>query len=96
MPLVVLTHGVPIGADLPPAALAQVPPGTLEAVEPVAQELQNDLAGLVPGARHTIATDSGHYIRLDQPGLVIDAVWQVVEAVRDPRSWSGAPVQLPR
>jgi pimeloyl-ACP methyl ester carboxylesterase len=95
LPLVVLSHGRPLGADLPPEALALVPPGIFEAIEPEAQALQAALAELVPGARHVIATGSGHYIQLEQPELVIDAIRQVVEAVRDPRGWSGAPIQLP-
>jgi pimeloyl-ACP methyl ester carboxylesterase len=35
------------------------------------------------GAQHVIATQSGHYIQQDQPELVIEAVRQVVKAVRD-------------
>ena len=50
--------------------------------------LQADLAALVPGARQVIATESGHYIQVQQPRLVIDAVEQVVEAVRDPNTWA--------
>jgi pimeloyl-ACP methyl ester carboxylesterase len=46
--------------------------------------LQEDLARLVPDARHVIADRSGHNIHQDQPELVIEAVRQVVEAVRDP------------
>jgi hypothetical protein len=36
-----------------------------------------------------IATRSAHYIQLDEPELVIDAVSLVVEAVRNPASWQG-------
>jgi pimeloyl-ACP methyl ester carboxylesterase len=49
---------------------------------------QDRLAALVPGARHVIARESEHYIQLQQPELVIDAVRQVVDAVRDPSSWA--------
>jgi len=31
---------------------------------------------------------SGHYIQIDQPELVIEAIRQVVEAVREPGSWA--------
>jgi hypothetical protein len=51
-------------------------------------ELQAELAALVPESRQVIATESGHYIQLQQPQLVIDAIQQVVEAVRDPASWA--------
>ena len=45
-------------------------------------------ATLVPEARHVIARESEHYIQLQQPELVIEAVHQVVGAVRDPSSWT--------
>jgi hypothetical protein len=35
-----------------------------------------------------MATESGHYIQLNQPDLVITAIRQVVDAVRDPSTWS--------
>jgi pimeloyl-ACP methyl ester carboxylesterase len=88
LPLVVLTHGVPVGADLPPEVQSVLPPDfPWDTLETVAQELQAELAALVPGARQVIATESGHYIQLQQPQLVIDAVEQVVDAVRDPSTW---------
>ncbi len=49
---------------------------------------QDRLAALLPNARHVIARESEHYIQLQQPELVIEAVRQVVEAVRDPASWA--------
>jgi pimeloyl-ACP methyl ester carboxylesterase len=52
--------------------------------------------GLVPGARQIVATGSGHYVHVQQPELAVDAIRQVVEAVRDPLGWYGAPTQLPR
>jgi hypothetical protein len=42
----------------------------------------------VPRARHVIAAESGHYIQLKQPELVIEAIRQVVEGVRNPDTWS--------
>lgn len=77
MPLVVLSRGQPLGA---PAAELGVAP---EAFEQAWAKTQDDLAALVPNARHIIAHQSGHYIQLQQPDLVIDAVRQVVEAVRE-------------
>ena len=56
-------------------------------MEAIMLDLQEDLATLVPNAHFAIATESGHNIHQDQPELVIDAIQQVVEAVRDPRSW---------
>jgi len=50
--------------------------------------LQEDLAALVPGGRLVVAERSGHFIPGDQPELVIAAIRQVVDAVRDPASWA--------
>jgi pimeloyl-ACP methyl ester carboxylesterase len=73
MPLVVLAHG---RAD--PA-----PPGwPAEEVERLWQQLQRELAQLVPGGRLVIATQSGHDIPHEQPELVLDAIRDVVLAVR--------------
>jgi len=77
MPLVVLTRGMPASAE------AELPPGiSADALDDVWEQLQRQLAQLVPGARQVIATDSGHYIWLSQPELVIDATRAVVDAVR--------------
>ena len=46
------------------------------------QSLQDDLARLLPGARHVIARRSGHYIQLAQPQLVVDAILRLVRVVR--------------
>jgi pimeloyl-ACP methyl ester carboxylesterase len=45
-------------------------------------ELQSALVRLVPDGQQILATQSGHYIQLDQPNLVIDAIDTVVEKVR--------------
>jgi pimeloyl-ACP methyl ester carboxylesterase len=58
-----------------------------DALEAVHQALQDELAALAPGARHVIATRSGHFIQLQQPELVIEAIRQVVEGVRSPDTW---------
>jgi pimeloyl-ACP methyl ester carboxylesterase len=81
MPLFVLTHGVPS----PPE------PGEPQAIardrEQIWQQLQDELALLVPNAKHLVVRDSGHAIQEEQPGAVIDAIRQVVEAVNDPSTW---------
>jgi pimeloyl-ACP methyl ester carboxylesterase len=89
LPLVVLSRGIPMSAELPPEMLSELPPDfPWDTFETVWQELQADLAALVPGARQVIATESGHYVQIQQPQLVIDAARQVVEAVRDPSTWA--------
>ena len=55
---------------------------------------QDRLAALLPDARHVIAHESEHYIQLQQPELVIEAVREVVAAVRDPAS-RGIPAASP-
>jgi len=43
-------------------------------------ELQSDHLKLSTNNRHILAPKSGHYIQIDQPQLVIDAVRQMVTA----------------
>jgi pimeloyl-ACP methyl ester carboxylesterase len=82
MPLFVLTAGQ--GGD--PSTFP--PDFPLETYDQLWQELQADLAGLVPNARHVVAEQSGHYIHQSQPELVVEAIQQVTEAVRDPSTWA--------
>ena len=83
MPLAVLAHGRPFACRRRPRAdgftsaeLEAIPAGEFE-----------DLATLVPQARFFVATESGHDIHQDQPELVIEAIRQVVEGVRNPDTW---------
>jgi len=48
----------------------------------VSQELQSELAALSSEGKPIIAEQSGHYIQNDQPYLVIDAIREVVDALR--------------
>jgi pimeloyl-ACP methyl ester carboxylesterase len=57
-------------------------------MEAIMHDLQEDLATLVPNAHFAIATESGHNIHQNQPDLVIEAIRDVVEAVRDPSTWA--------
>ncbi|MCC6313710.1 MAG: alpha/beta hydrolase [Thermomicrobiales bacterium] len=82
IPLVVLAHGQPFGLT---ANDLGFPPDDLERAWRTAQE---GLVGLAPGARFVVAMESGHYVQLQQPDLVIAAVREVVEAVRAPASWA--------
>lgn len=43
---------------------------------------QDLLAAKFPGATHVTVTHAGHYIHLDNPGLVIDSIRSVVDQVR--------------
>ncbi len=85
LPLVVLAAG--IGSD--PSAYP--PDWPIADEEQLHQQLQVELAGLSPRGEYVLVEESGHYIQLEQPGLVIDAIVDVIKAVRDPSSW-GIPV----
>ena len=87
MPLVVLTQGQPF--DLSPwQPLPADFPGALNKAWHIGQDA---LATLAPNARHKVATKSSHYIQVQEPQLVIDAIKQVVDAVRNPSRWTTAP-----
>jgi CubicO group peptidase (beta-lactamase class C family)/pimeloyl-ACP methyl ester carboxylesterase len=87
MPLFVLTQGQPF--DLSPwQPLPSDFPGALNKAWHTAQDA---LATLAPNAKHKIATRSSHYIQVQEPRLVIDAIKQVVEAVRNPSAWTTTP-----
>ena len=77
MPFVVLSHSrtIPNPFDFPPDF-------PIDALDSAFQDSQDMLAKLVPGAKHVIATKSTHYIQLDQPTLVTDAIHRVVRKVR--------------
>jgi pimeloyl-ACP methyl ester carboxylesterase len=46
------------------------------------QEMQADLARVMPNSRHFLVKNSGHFIQLDQPDLVIHSIQTVVELAR--------------
>jgi pimeloyl-ACP methyl ester carboxylesterase len=77
IPLIVLTRGRSddlIGSGLSPEVIQQY--------DQVWRQLQKELTGLSPQGRQIIASQSGHFIQLDQPQLVIDAIDQVIADVR--------------
>lgn len=77
IPVVVVTHGRSYSA-------AEIPAGiSTEAMEAVWQLSQADLAKLTPMVRQIIASESGHYVLIEQPEVVIEAIQRVVEDVRD-------------
>ena len=81
MPLAVLSRGRAVEVPIPGFPTAEL--------ERSWRGLQDDLATLVPAARHTIAERSGHDIYLDEPALVVDAIRQVVTGVRNLDTWYG-------
>ncbi len=79
IPLFVLTQGQPF--DL--SSLQPLPADFPAALDRAWHTGQDALATLAPNAKHIIATKSGHNIQVQEPQLVIDAIKQVVEAVRN-------------
>jgi hypothetical protein len=87
MPLFVLTQGKPF--DL--SAWQPLPADFPGALDRAWHSAQDALATLAPNAKHKIAAKSSHYIQVQEPQLVIGAIKQVVEAVRNPSTWTAAP-----
>ena len=83
LPLVVLSRGKPVA--LPPNVPGGFDPAAFERAW---QAGQTHLARLLPDARQVFATESDHYIQIEQPELVTAAIRQVVKAVRDPSTWA--------
>src|SRR6266511_5212420 len=79
MPLFVLTHGQPDASGSDPRLAA--------ADERRWRKRQNEIAAPVPTSKHVIAKRSGHDIHHEQPELLVSAIREVVEGVRDPGSW---------
>ncbi len=80
MPLIVISAG----QDDPTRYPAEWP---MEAEALLHDELQRDLAALVPGGRHIVAKQSGHYIQQSQPDVIVTAIREVVQAVIDSSAW---------
>ena len=87
IPLFVLTAGQPF--DLSP--LQPLPADFPAAFNKAWHTGQDALATLAPNAKHIIATKSGHDIQGQEPQLVIDAIKQVVEVVRNRSARTPAP-----
>jgi len=71
VPVVILTRGRRVWPDTPAG----------DRLEQTWSALQNQLAGSAHDVTHIIATHSGHYIQLDQPNLVIDAIRKILDTV---------------
>jgi pimeloyl-ACP methyl ester carboxylesterase len=76
-PLMVLTAGSVQTED------TGLSPEQADQLDRLHSESQAALTRRSENSRQIIAEDSGHYIQVEQPDLVIDAVRQVVEAARD-------------
>ena len=77
IPLVVVSHGRPIADVLP-----NITPEQVTRIEAAWLELQRELASRSSQGRLVIAQKSGHYVQVEEPGLVVQAIREVVQAVR--------------
>jgi pimeloyl-ACP methyl ester carboxylesterase len=85
--LVVLSADRPWGPQVPSMIAAgklpaDIPPDFGYITDAAQKKAKERLAKLVPNEKHITNTHSGHEIHKEQPQLVIDAIREVVEAVR--------------
>lgn len=78
IPLVVLRHGKPMPA-MPDMGISTEAAAEYERTW---QRLQEELVSLSPQGRLLVATNSSHMIHQEEPDLVVQAVREIVEAVR--------------
>jgi pimeloyl-ACP methyl ester carboxylesterase len=53
-----------------------------EQFKAVTVELHSEMAALSPRGKRVLAEESGHYVQVDQPQMVVDAIREVVEAAQ--------------
>jgi pimeloyl-ACP methyl ester carboxylesterase len=75
MPLVVLSHD-------PDKPSSDLPPDLAKPVNEAWEKMQQELANLSTRGTRSVAKNSAHYIQIDRPDVVIDAVHKVVEQSR--------------
>ena len=78
IPLIVLTHGRAIAAQ----AFPNVTPEQAARIEDLWRQLQGELARRSSQGRLGVAEKSGHYVHYEEPGLVVQAIRDVVTAAR--------------
>jgi len=81
IPLVVLSHD-------PDKPSAELPADLAKTTNEAWEKMQEELAHLSTRGTQSIAKNSSHYIQLDRPELVIDAVRKVVDEVRGVKTLS--------
>jgi pimeloyl-ACP methyl ester carboxylesterase len=76
MPLAVLSHD-------PDKPSAELPADLAKPVNETWEKMQEELAHLSSRGTQTIAKNSSHYIQIDRPDVVIDAIRGIVQQARD-------------
>jgi pimeloyl-ACP methyl ester carboxylesterase len=79
LPLAVLSHD-------PDKPSNDLPPDLAKSVNELWEKMQEELAHLSTRGTQTVAKNSGHYIQIDRPDVVIDAVRNVVDQARQAHS----------
>jgi pimeloyl-ACP methyl ester carboxylesterase len=75
LPLAVLSHD-------PDKPSSELPPDLARPVNEEWEKMQEDLAHLSTRGSQTIARNSAHYIQIDRPDVVVDAVRSIVDQAR--------------
>jgi pimeloyl-ACP methyl ester carboxylesterase len=75
LPLAVLSHD-------PNTPQFDLPADLVKPTNDAWEKMQEELARLSSKGTQTIATNSGHYIQLDRPDVVVDGVRKIVDAAR--------------
>ena len=75
LPLIVLSHD-------PDKPSADLPPVLAKPTNEAWEKMQEDLAHLSTHGTQEIVKNSSHYIQIDRPDVVVDAVRRVVEQAR--------------
>ncbi len=75
MPLAVLSHD-------PDKPSSDLPPDVAKPTNEAWEKMQEDLAHLSTRGTQTVAKNSAHYIQIDRPDVVIEAVRRVVDEAR--------------
>jgi pimeloyl-ACP methyl ester carboxylesterase len=81
LPLAVLSHD-------PDKPSSDLPPDLAKPTNDAWEKMQEELAHLSTRGTQTVAKNSAHYIQIDRPDIVIDAVRNVVEQARQAQSQS--------
>jgi hypothetical protein len=74
VPMAVLVHGLP---------LENVPAELAELYEPLWQQMQRQVAVLVPDASYQVVADTTHDIHGDRPDVVATSIIDILAAARD-------------
>lgn len=79
IPIAVISRSRPTSLDGLQRVRPGLPPKIAAALEDLWQELQLELLSLSKESTHVIADLSGHYVHHDQPAVVVDAVYKIVQ-----------------